>query len=49
MYNEYNYYDPNQEDPNNIFDEQPKETKQPKQKKKMPNWGKRSAWVWSLD
>ncbi len=40
MYNEYNYYDPNQEDPNNIFDEQPKETKQPKQKKKMPNWGK---------
>ena len=40
MYNEYNYYAPNQEDPNNIFDEQPKETKQPKQKKKMPNWGK---------
>lgn len=41
MYNEYNYYDPNQEDPDNIFDEQPKQPDQPKQprkKGKMPKW-----------
>lgn len=41
MNNEYNYYDPNQEDPDNIFDEQPKQSDQPKQprkKGKMPKW-----------
>lgn len=41
MYNEYNYNDPNQEDPDNIFDEQPKQPDQPKQprkKGKMPKW-----------
>lgn len=41
MDNQYNYYNPNQEDPNNIFDQQPKHHKEPKQprpKRKIPKW-----------
>ena len=35
MDNQYNYYDPNQEDPGNIFDQEPRKKKG---KKKFPKW-----------
>lgn len=38
MDNQYSYYNPNQEDPNNIFDEQPKQTRKKKDKRKPPKW-----------
>ena len=38
MDNQYSYYNPNQEDPNNIFDEQPKQTGKKRDKKKPPKW-----------
>ena len=43
MDNQYNYYDPNKEDKNNIFDEQPQGMKggqPPKKHYKCPRWAK---------
>lgn len=38
MDNQYNYYNPNQEDPNNIFDEHKEQPRKKKEKKKPPKW-----------
>lgn len=39
MENQYNYYDPNKDNDNNIFDEQPgKKPDRKKEKKKIPKW-----------
>ena len=43
MDNQYNYYDPNKEDKNNIFDEQPQGMnggQPPKKHHKCPRWAK---------
>ncbi len=38
MDNQYNYYNPNQEDPNNIFDEHKEPPKKKREKRKPPKW-----------